>query len=153
MCSDRSSSPSKEQRRQAEIRAVHEASLSGDDPLITRSQPWLCFMSVAEMAEMHRADNAIAPVLSALTEELFLEPSDMTTMSAETRYYFQIREELLIIDGVLYRKRPTIGTHQLILLSAYRNGLQKCITAQKKADIWALKRLSRDSHERSIGTI
>jgi len=69
---------------------------------------------------MQRADSAIAPVLSALTEERFPEPSNMTTLSAETRYYFRIREELFIVDGVLYRKRPTIGTHQLILPARLR---------------------------------
>jgi len=103
MCADRSSPHSKEQQRQAEIRAVHEASPSEDDPPITRSRPWLCLTSVAEMAGIQRADNAIAPVLCALTEERFLEPSDMTTMSADTRYYFRTRKELLIVDWVLYR--------------------------------------------------
>jgi len=81
MCVVRSSPHSKEQQRQAEIRAVHMASPCEDDPPITRSRPWLCLTSVAEMAELQRSDNAIAPVLCALTKERFLEPSVKATKS------------------------------------------------------------------------
>ena len=102
---------------------------SEDEPnmirAVLRSKPWCSQYTPTEMMKMQHEDNDIGVITSAAASGQKPDSLEMTTQSPEARHYWIIWDQLLLQDGVLYRrvKNNVLATEHLQLIAP------KCIRA------------------------
>ena len=110
----------------------HEAqskNLATREPIraVLRSKPWCSQYTSEQMATMQDVDSDIGIIARAINSGKKPESADMTNQSPETRHYWVIWDQLLLKDGVLFRRRkddlPAPETLQLITPKVIREAV------------------------------
>ncbi|KAH3893567.1 hypothetical protein DPMN_017715 [Dreissena polymorpha] len=120
-------------------------------PTVLEPSSW--GFTCADLIEAQGHDLDLSFALQWLTKGV--EPGDAELFSSgpEAKYYWLNKEQLVIIDAIIYQNNPVTGEKQLVMPNSMREEAIRCITTFRHRVTRVLKELRKKSNRSSPGMV